>query len=265
MEVNVCLHLWDYNDETISFFDDLRVKCVRTDWLLLSNMTTYSKILQDNGVDLLAIIDINTFDQVQPTLKEWNENLTKIVLSDGFSYVDAVEIWNEPNVNSSKYPSAYVDPDKYFEFLKSAYLIIKNYSDVKVVFAGVSPNWFNWTGYLTDVFSHEEVVNYFDIMGIHLYDDVNTNIDTLNFVKSLPSKPIWVTETGKPSNVAGEESQADYLVSFYETISPLVDKIFIYEFLDGSGLSDENENHFGLLTVNGTKKEAYPRVWELAR
>ena len=261
IEVNVCLHLSDYNDETISIFDDLRVKWVRTDWIILANMRNYSKTLQDNDFNLLTIIDINTFNQKIPTLEEWSKSLTEIALSDGFSYVDAVEIWNEPNVNGT----AYLDPDTYFEMLKSAYLIIKNYTDIDVVFSGVSPNIPYWKEYLLDVFSNNDANDYFDIMGIHLYDDGKTNINTLNFVKNLTLKPIWVTETGKPSNVDGEEAQANYIISLYESISQLVDKIFIYEFLDNSGLSDENENHFGLLTINGTKKEAYHRVWELTR
>ena len=36
-------------------------------------------------------------------------------------------------------------------------------------------------------------------MGIHLYDDMNVNTNTLKFIESLTAKPIWVTETGKPS------------------------------------------------------------------
>lgn len=263
-EVNVCLHIWDYCNNTISFFDDLRVRWVRTDWINLSIMKVYSQALQDNSINLLTIIDINTFNQKKPTLEEWNKSLTEFILSDGFSDVDAVEIWNEPNSKSFD-EIAYIEPDRYYEMLKSAYLIIKNYTDVEVVFSGISPNVDYWQDYLVDVFSHNDANDYFDVMGIHLYDDSNTNIDTLNFIKSLTLKPIWVTETGKPSNVSGEEAQANYLISFYESISPLVDKIFIYEFLDNSGLIDDNENHFGLLTINGTKKQAYRRVWELAR
>ena len=42
------------------------------------------------------------------------------------------EIWNEPNALNT---SAYIDSDTYFEMLKSAYLIIKNYTNIDVVLA----------------------------------------------------------------------------------------------------------------------------------
>ncbi len=80
----------------------------------------------------------------------------------------------------------------------------------------------------------------------------------------MSDKPIWVTETGYPS-IESEELQANYPSSLYESIYPLVDKLFIYELLDTSGLLDPKENYFGLLTVNGAKKEAYHRVWEIGR
>ena len=86
----------------------------------------------------------------------------------------------------------------------------------------------------------------------------------MNFVKNLTTKPIWVTEIGYPS-IDSEEDQANYLISIYETISLLVEKIFIYELVDNLDLIPEKENHFGLLTIIGTKKEAYSKVWEIAR
>ena len=264
IEFNVCLHYWDYNNDTLSFFDDLRVKWVRTDWLLIPEMMNYSKTLQENNKNLLTIIDINTFfPDKNVSLINWKKNVTEIVLSDGFKYVNAVEIWNEPNAE------AYLESDIYFEMLKSAYSIIKNHSDVEVVFAGVSPN-VAWKDYLLDIFSNHDVADFFDVMGIHLYDDSETNLETLNFVKNLTNKSIWVTETGCPSYIETEDKcdealQADYLSAFYNDIYPLVDKVFLYELIDASGLDPKKENYFGLLTVNGTKKEAYHRIWEIVR
>lgn len=260
-EINVCLHLSDYNNETISFLIDLGVSWVRTDWIKTSDnsMRDYSQNLQDNNISLLAIIDANTFNNENFTLTEWNKTIIEIVTSEGFNNTDAVEIWNEPNAQ------AYVDPDTYFEMLKSAYVIIKNCTEADIVFSGISPNIENWTGYLNAVFSYNETSNYFDFMGIHLYDDEVTNAETLKFVKNLTTKPIWVTETGKPSIDGDEESQATYLSSLHKSVEPLVSKIFIYELMDNSGLFPEKENHFGLITVNGTKKEAYYRIWEIGR
>jgi hypothetical protein len=36
-EVNVCLHLSDYDNQTISHLNDLRVRWVRTDWIITSD------------------------------------------------------------------------------------------------------------------------------------------------------------------------------------------------------------------------------------
>ena len=260
-EVNVCSHLSDFDSQTISYLIDLRVRWVRTDWMITADnsMRNYSQILQDNNISLLAIIDINTFGNQSLTLEEWNNTVTEVVNSEGFNNTDAVEIWNEPN------SIAFVQPETYYEMLKSAYTIIKNYTAIPVVFAGVSPNVPNWQTYLTAVFAYDDVQDYFDYMGIHLYDDMATNLNTLQFVKGLTSKQIWLTETGKPTENNDETVQAEYLRSIYSTFKPLVSKIFIYELKDGYGASPEKENHFGLLTLEGTKKEAYEVIWNIGR
>jgi hypothetical protein len=92
-----------------------------------------------------------------------------------------------------------------------------------------------------------------------------TNLNTRQFVKGLTNKPIWLTETRKPSENNGETAQATYLSSIYSTFKPLVSKIFIYELNDGYGLFPEKENHFGLLTANGTKKESYYTILNISR
>jgi hypothetical protein len=251
-EVTVCLHLSDYGCSTISHLTELGVGWVRTDWLVTADdsMRDYSQRLQDNNINLLAIININTFSQT-PTLEEWKSNLTEIVQSEGFGNTDAVEVWNEPN------SEAYIPPETYYEMLKSAYAIIKNYTEVPVVFAGVSPNNSSWQDYLSTVFVHGDVEDYFDYMGIHFYDDIETNLETLHFVEGLTTKPVWLTETGKPSINDDETGQAEYLSSVYSTFEPLVHKIFIYELCDNQGLSPDKENYFGLLTIERTEKEAY--------
>jgi len=130
--------------------------------------------------------------------------ITAIVTSECFDTVDAVEIWNEPNAG------AYIDPETYYEMLKSAYVIIKNYTSAQVVFAGISPNIPDWQTYLAEIFVHQDIGEYFDYMGIHLYDNVSTNLKTLAFIKDLTDKPIWVTETGRPSEDNDQELLKDY-------------------------------------------------------
>lgn len=273
-EVGVCLHLSDYyihDNQTISYLIDLRVNWVRTDWDMSSeySMSNYSRILQDHNINLLAIIDHKTFGYKIPTPEEWNRTITELVNSEEFRNVDAVEIWNEPN--SAAFDS-YIDPEVYYEMLKSAYAIIKNHTNIPVVFAGVSPNseQGDWKTYLNTVFAHGDTEDYFDYMGIHLYDNLTRNLDILQFVKGLTSKPIWVTETGKPSGPFElnftETDQAEYLSYVYITAKPLVSKIFFYELKDGTWNDDRpQESFFGLLTYEGAKKEAYHIIWNANR
>jgi len=249
-EVNVCLHLSDYGCSTISYLNELGVKWVRTDWLTDDDsIRDYSQKLQDNNINLLAIVNMSKFDQIN--LIEWNETLTDIVSSEGFNNTDAVEICNEPNAK------AYIPPEIYYEMLKSAFTIIKNYTAIPIVFAGVSPNFPNWQEYLNLIFAHDDIQDYFDFMGIHFYDDMENNKNALQFVKNLTRKSIWLTETGKPSINNDQKGQAEYISSVYSTFKPLVSKIFIYELNDNQGLLPPKENEFGLLTIEGTEKEAY--------
>ena len=260
-EVNVCLHLSDYGCSTVSYLKELGIGWVRTDWLVTadSSMKDYSQNLQNNDINLLAIVNMSKFgDQID--LEEWNETVTNIVNSEGFNNTDAVEICNEPNHANYTIPA-----ETYYEMLKSAYGIVKSYMDIPVIFAGVSPGD-DWQSYLNSVFAHGDVEDYFDIMGIHFYfDNMESNLDVLHFVEGLTDKPIWVTETGKPSAKENysESRQAEYLSSVYSTFEPIVDKIFIYELKDNQGLLPEKDNYFGLLTIEGKQKEAYGVVCDI--
>lgn len=265
-EVGVCLHLPDYDNQTISNLNDLGISWVRTDWEITSeySMSDYSQSLQHNNINLLAIIDHKTFGYRVPTLEEWNRTITELVNSQDFKNTDSVEIWNEPNSVS------FIQPEVYYEMLKSAHAIIKNYTDVPVVFAGVSPEVEGWKTYLNTVFAHNDTEDFFDYMGIHLYGNMTGNLDTLQLVRGLTSKPIWLTETGKPSGPLElnytETDQAEYLSYAYITAKPLVSKMFFYELNDGSWNSDNpKESFFGLLTYEGDKKEAYYIVWNIVR
>ena len=269
-EVGVCLHLQDHdNNQTISYLTDLGVGWVRTDWETTSeySMSDYSQSLQDNNINLLAIIDHKTFGYNIPTLEEWKNTMTELVSSEEFRNTDAVEIWNEPNSDAF---DSYIEPEVYYEMLKSAYAIIKDHTDIPVVFAGVSPNVPDWKDYLNKVFACGDTEDYFDYLGIHLYNNVTANLDTLQFVKGLTSKSIWLTETGKPSGPLElnftATGQAEYLSYVYITVKPLVSKIFFYELKDGTWNSENpKESFFGLLTYKGAKKESYYIVWNIAR
>ena len=73
------------------------------------------------------------------------------------------------------------------------------------------------------------------------------------------------TELFHPTEENGEKDQAEYLRTVCSNLGPNVDKILNYELRDGSVIVPERENHLGLLTVNGTKKEAYNTVKNINR
>ena len=86
-------------------------------------------------------------------MEEWKKTITELAKSEDFRNTDAIEIWNEPN--NDAFDSA-IEPEVYYEMLKSAYTIISNYTTIPVIFAGISPNALNhdWQDYLTTVFSY---------------------------------------------------------------------------------------------------------------
>lgn len=63
--------------------------------------------------------------------------------------------------------------------LKSAYVIIKNCTEIPVVFTGVSPNVPGWQDYLNAIFAYNANQDYFDYMWIHFCDDMEINLKTL--------------------------------------------------------------------------------------
>jgi len=73
--LNVCLHLSDYNNQTISYLTDLGIAWVRTDWVITydKSMQTYSQDLRNNNISLLTIMDINNFNHQNFTLEEWSQ------------------------------------------------------------------------------------------------------------------------------------------------------------------------------------------------
>ena len=119
------MHIEDYDNQTIPYFIDLRVDWVRSDWDITSeySMSNYSQRLQDSNINLLAIIDHKTFEYKIPTIEERKTTITDLVNSEEFRNTDAVEIWNEPN--SDAFESA-IEPEVYYEMLKSAYKIIND-------------------------------------------------------------------------------------------------------------------------------------------
>lgn len=228
-------------------------------------MGFFMERMSNDGIEVLAIIDHNTLNQQNFTLKDWQGNVSAIVASDEAKLVNAWEIWNEPN-NPSFY-LGYMDgtPEHYFDMLKVAYTTIKATLNSSVVNAGLAPNddWETWLNDLQDL----ESKNYSDIQGIHLYYDLeSTNLEKVNSIKAF-GMPVWITEIGRPSSTENysPEEQATYLAYNLDLLALNVEKEFWYELKDNEGLTPSKENFFGLITIEYTKKPSYDAFKSLLR
>jgi hypothetical protein len=253
-EVNVCMHLGSFSNATIKDMRDLGVTWVRIDWIP-NEMADFMQTMHANNISVLAIIDINS---MRNPIVQWNQTVESILQDPNSRFVDAWEIWNEPN------GGAYLPVDTYHDILVSAYAIIKNSTDALVISAGLSPNG-NWT--LSDLYTYKNTGDFVDYQGVHVYDDINANIASITLAEQISHKPIWVTECGSPSTPSTmspnytENGQAQYLD---ENFLPLIShsKVFWYQLYDEpvSNKSDVNvvkEGSFGLIRVDESRKPAF--------
>jgi hypothetical protein len=259
------MHITSFNNATAVVADlvDLGVKWVRIDWVAGQKMNEFIQTMHANNISVLAIIDSNTMENQPVNVSTWETTVTSIIQSPCAKYVDAWEIWNEPN--SPQYPQAYFTPQKYHYLLASAYAVIKGYSNASVVAAGLTPNG-GWD--INALYACGDTGDYVDIQGVHVYGDVESNLATLAAIKHFTNKPLWVTEYGRPSNGAPEYTEADQAKWLQENFAPLhahADKIFWYEMYDETTQNSQKENSFGLITLNGTRKPAFEALFAQAQ
>ena len=111
--------------------------------------------------------------------------------------VDAWEVWNEPDI------SVFSDElgDSYAAMLKAMYIGFKSADPglpILICSFAMGP------GKFAETIFQNEVGNYFDIYNYHIYDDWKKHVDRalkhLDLMKryGLGSKPIWLTEAGRP-------------------------------------------------------------------
>ncbi len=224
--------------------------------------------MKANGIKILAILDHNTMNNTLPpnldfNLPQWTEVVQNVMKTDAAKRVDAWEIWNEPNADQFQFGYMNGDSQNYFEMLRVAHEIIeKNSPNAIVIAAGLSPSkeFGDWSQWLTD-FSNLSPQTYFDYQGVHLYDDTEVNLRTINQTKQIMDvEYVWVTEIGKPSapiNDFSAEAQASYLESNFQMLNNNVKcPIFWYQLKDEADDSSNKECNFGLFDVNNNPKAA---------
>jgi hypothetical protein len=256
-EVNVQIHGEDYNAFTLGHLSDLGVIWVRMDYefnITEEKMTA----LHNEGYKILATINSRTAPFT--TLDDWNSTLLLIVSDAVSQFVDAWEVWNEPNAVDG----TYVAPSDYREMLRCAWGILKKGTRGLIVSGGFAPAD-NFEDYLCEVFGGSDVNAYYDYFGLHLYGDLTENLDFIELAKNVTGRGVWVTELGRPSETDDytEDGQASYLLNNFVGIYSEVEKVFVYELYDSEGLTSDKENFFGLLDKIYRKKSAYHALKEL--
>jgi Glycosyl hydrolase catalytic core len=247
-------------------------------------------------VNILGILDMWLFTPGSPfanvsndwSLANWTSAVSDAVNS--YPTIHTWEIWNEPEYYQSGFLCCSTDiprmAEDYTRMLQSAYNVIKahNQTDIVLALGGSSISFETGDDFAfsfsKDVWA-DGAANYCDAISIHAYSDfeylLNQSLtfvpqgysqaptmgqawsDGLNAYENLTGKPIWITETGIPSNSwtnsNGEiiqstvQSQAEFLTQSFGFLSskPYVAAIFWFNL---EGISDPPFNRdFGLLNM----------------
>ena len=229
-------------------------------------MDPFVKAMKDNNISILAILDHNTMNTTYPnenfTRLQWQNEVQRIMSTESAKKVDTWEIWNEPNADHFKMGYMNGTPQNYFEMLQDAHQIIKAASpNATILAAGLSPSneisyfWKDWLNEFANLSPQE----FFDFQGVHIYDDVETNLNIISETKEIMNKDVWITEIGKPTAPDGEGSpteQASFLEVNYQRLSEMKIPIFWYQLIDEIDDYPEKEKHFGLFDIQNNPKPA---------
>ncbi len=258
------------------------VKCFRTDISLNESEASYVSNITYQGGSFLGILDYETVSahpsteygcmgNCNWTLNEWNSSVANAVKE--YPEVKTWEIWNEPLVplfmDGYENGSAF----NYYEMAKSASLIIKKNdpSSTIVCFGGAelafneqeyqfySSAWgYGMSQYCDAISLHAYTGYYYNLNqslgNFTLYQDFNF---TLNLYENLTQKPIWITETGIPSNnwtpgaELSEQKQASFLSQDFSFFSnyPFVKRVYWFNLLG----STEGGADYGLLNATNLR------------
>lgn len=226
-------------------------------------------------VGMLAYGD-DSSEFTAPDKAQWEEFVSTVVQRYG-NYVDAWEIWNEPDSNTYLQPRA--NWKTYKPLLKNGSAMIRQYDPSAIVLNGAISDITN-KRYIKQLYTYGK--KYFDELNVHLYycdeyRDTNQELVSLqtdwdNLEKLVKhyrqNEKIWVTELGCSTGLAGVnnkfvkkyDKQATKLLLSYDNLRP----ILLYTIRDRD-LADAYEAKFGLLHLDGSTKPAWRWYKKLPR
>ncbi len=202
-----------------------------------------------------------------PSKKEW-KNFVRKVVRRYRNYVDAWEIWNEPD--SSTYLSNN-NWKTYKPLLRTGSQMIREYDSSAIILNGAIADIAN-TSYINRLYRYGD--NYFDELNVHVYycdryRDGDTSLTSLQSdweqlidvtEKYRKNEKIWITELGCSTGLSGADDKLvrNYLKKSTQTLLKYKETrpIFLYTFRDRPYL-DSYEAEFGLLEEDLSNKPAW--------
>jgi putative glycosyl hydrolase len=268
------------NSTAVQFALAAGVTCFRSDVYLNHAATSFIANLTDAGAQYLGILDYATVGaQPSPqgcisgcnwTLDTWNASVANAVVED--PEISTWEIYNEPLITN--FVGGYENGSalNYFNMIKSASSIIKSRNPNATVVCFGGAQLFPLSTVQIEYQFYKQVWSYgasryCDAISIHAYtlpyyslsQEAYSNATleqeysfVLDLYENMTGKPVWITETGAPSNnwASGlnysEQNQASFMrqdMEFFISY-PFVKRVYWYALLDSGSGAD-----FGLLNM----------------
>jgi len=218
-------------------------------------------------------------------MADWEEYVRRVVTRYKGD-IHHWEIWNEENGEDFYKPVP--DAKVYVSILKSSYATIKKTDPrATVVLGGLQMN-----GIIANPWSPVKVTDflqriydaggkpYFDVVNVHPYVLSTPNEGPAYCAKLVrgtvevmrkngdASKPLWITETGLPTNsTVNEQMQAEHLNGIYRELSsiPEVKALFWFELRDYPKAICGGEESMGIVATDGRRKPSFDAFEKLAR
>jgi hypothetical protein len=190
--------------------------------------------------------------------------------------ISLYEIGNEPN--GSQYWPTGSDPQAYTQFLAAGYRGVKAADRAnKVISAGLAN--ISAGAFLQGMYA-AGAKDYFDYVGFHPYSypqgpDYTSGLTSFSQAATLQQimrsngdnvKQIMATEVGWPSTTTSwggvnEDAQASFISRLFRKIEyenyPYVSVACIYDFIDDGTNASDNEENFGVVRADYTKKPSF--------
>lgn len=233
---------------------------------------------RDHNQHVVVMLAYGTGDDVYKEPDSWKQ-FVRLVVKRYRNYVDAWEIWNEPD--SSDYLSPESNWRTYRHILKEGSAMVREYDPDAIVLNGAVSDITNleFTKKL-----YQKGSRYFDEFNVHLYycdefvadgkqlTQLETDFERLQtkLARYRSNERIWVTEFGCSTGLAGVgdntvkkyTKQASKLILSYQNVGP----ILLYTFRDRTYLtSDPYEAYFGLMDEQLSPKPVWKWYRQLKR